>query len=88
MSKEFPIQTQWHEKVKELRPADPTHRLSSNELDAPACKWLAAELRKLADHIESGKYPQVFGCAIPKNGIDTKDLMLDFSVVLSHPWPG
>lgn len=85
MSKEFPIQTQWHQKVDELAPADAKY---TSELEAPARKWLADELRKLAAHIESGAWPQVFGCSMPPEGVNTKELMLDFSVVLSHPWPG
>lgn len=85
MSKEFPIQTQWHDKVSEL---GPKNSRSTSELEGPARKWLAEELRKLADHIEGGGWPQVFGCSIPEGGVKSKELMMDFTVVLSHPWPG
>jgi hypothetical protein len=82
----------WHEKIKELQPPSPDengHDLYSNELDEPARKWLANELRELADHIEHSKhYPQVFGCHIPEDGLKGKGILFDYRITMSHLWPG
>jgi hypothetical protein len=57
--------------------------------DGPARAWLAGELRRLADHIESGDYPWVFGCIVPDEGPRFRsELMAEWRVILSHPWGG
>lgn len=54
--------------------------------DESARELLVLKLRNLADHIESGKWPRIFSCSIDE--LEEKDLMYDFHVVLSYPWPG
>lgn len=57
-------------------------------------KHLAAQLRTLADHLESGRYPLPFGISrslastLDWTNITQGELMADFTVTLSHPWPG
>lgn len=63
-----------------------------NAREQAACKWLADELRKLADHVESDEsdnWPKVFGCSVPDKGPTSEDhLMVEYRVILSHPWGG
>ena len=54
--------------------------------NAGAQEQLVRRLRSLADHIENGKYPIVLGCEMDSLG--ESQLMYNFRVVLSHPWPG
>jgi hypothetical protein len=55
-----------------------------------ARKHLVNELRKAADQVEKGGYPDVFGCQLkpepdPKWG---EPFIWTISVTLSYPWPG
>jgi len=77
----------WHRKCRELAPPDAN---GTREFEAPAKAWLVAELRKLADHIETNKgYPDVFGCRIPEKGVDYEGgFMAEWTVILSHLWGG
>lgn len=85
-----PNDDQWHAKIRELAPSD-THgsRLSTQEIEAPARKWLANELRKLAAHIEDGThYPMVYCCSVPKGGVQFEGTLVEYQVILSHLWGG
>lgn len=78
----------WKEKYKELKPKH-NDKLNTPDYEKPANKWLADELRKLADHIEHGKdYPRVMDARIPKKGIGYEGIVGKFVVILSHPWGG
>lgn len=80
-------QEQWKRKVLDLRLPNPTGKSRDDEYAAN--QWLAYKLRELADHIaKSDEYPLVFGCSIPEDGVKQKGLMLEYRVILSHPWPG
>lgn len=79
------VQEFWQAKCRELSKPNPEN---TNELEDAARHWLAEELRKLADHIDKGKWPFIFGCFIPKDGVDFKEIMAEWRVVLSHPWGG
>ena len=62
-----------------------------NVREKVACKWLADELRKLADHIETDMYPRVYGCIVPPGEEGpkfTKTILAEWRVILSHPWGG
>ena len=81
----------WHDKCRELMPAPQGDRQGrgDTELEAPARAWLVAELRALADHIETGKYPDVMGCIIPEGGVAYKGGFVgEWTVLLSHLWGG
>jgi hypothetical protein len=81
----------WHDKCRELTPppADKRNGRTDAEMDAPARAWLIAELRALADHIETGKYPDVMGCIIPEGGVAYKGgFVATWTVQLSHLWGG
>lgn len=83
--KEINDQEFWH---AQLRARAPEGAIYQEDIDAPAIKWLADELRNLADHIESRKFPQVFGCRIPEEGVSGKELIREYRISLSHLWPG
>lgn len=54
-----------------------------------ARKWLAEELRKLADHLEEGPpYPGVYGAHVPVGGVNYEGTMEAYEIILSHPWGG
>ena len=75
----------WRAKTLELRKTRP-----DESIWGPSNRWLAGELRKLADHIEADKgWPKVYGCVIPEGGpTETDGLMFEYRVILSYPWPG
>jgi hypothetical protein len=78
---------EWREQCLKLRKEDPDGYFP----DKAAEKWLADELRALADHIDgSGKYPRVMDCMIPKEGVAYKGgtAMRTWMVTLSYPWGG
>lgn len=54
--------------------------------DVKSNKWLANELRKLADHIESNNYPTVSGANLPSDL--NRRTMSKIEIHLSHPWGG
>ena len=65
-------------------------RLGSN---TAADRHIAAELRRLADHIESGRWPKVFSCSLALvDGVDaqvkSQEFNADYSLNLSYPLGG
>lgn len=69
----FHQQAQWFELVKKCGS------------EKAAEEFIVKRLRHIADIIESGNYPKVYGCCIDG---DENDLMCGVLVTLSHPWPG
>ena len=88
--------TSLHE-LEALFPPDPLHELADesaarHKQQKDAMKHLASWLRAAADHVESGQWPMVMGCTVPRAPEYTVNLkgslMSTVSVTFSHPWGG
>lgn len=68
---------------------DEYHELRSKLTDEEADKVIIQKLRMVADQIESGKYPKVFGCKLPSDNLcQGESFIEEITVVMSNPWPG
>ena len=77
------LQKNWFDLCDRLAPKD-WETVSSSEYRRPAERHLAKILRDMADHIESGKMPSVYGYSYNENVGPFTEL----KIVLSHPWGG
>jgi hypothetical protein len=49
--------------------------------------YVVSELRRIADHLETGNFPLIYFAKLPNPNLNA-ELMTDIHIVLSHPWPG
>lgn len=74
----YTVQENWFKLIEELGSED------------AARAYVVKTLRDLADHLESKKYPDIFGVQLDweKNRFKRDTFIGDVCVTLSHLWPG